>query len=277
MPVKFRQFVGTRRAFSVLFVILSMLVLSSCAVVQSDSVRKIALVAPFEGRYREIGYNALYAIRLGMQYSRTQDIHLIAVDDGGNVESARDRMNALNLNPDVEAIIVLGQFASHPDVQQVNDKPLIIIGNWGHDIADDDTLMASHADITNQASNIQDITALNLNEPTVGNDLFMLEQVPDLYDDLTQLDIISSGSLPNAEFSERFINSDLYVPDPNLLATLTYDMSRLVIEAIQTNTAIDDIIYSGLNGEIHFADGYWQEAPLHHYHYEDGELVTLTD
>jgi len=279
MRVKFGQFVGTRRALSILTTLLfifSMSILSSCAVVRSDSITKIALLAPFEGRYREIGYNALYAVRLAMQDSGTQTIHLIAVDDGGSIESATDRIQALNLNPDIEAIIVLGQFASHPTVQQTNDKPLAMIGNWGYEKADEDTLIASHPDITNQTSNIQDITNIDLSKPTIGNDLLILEQIPDLYDDLSQLDIISSGTLPDTEFSARYSNSDLYVPDPNLLATLTYDISRLVVETIETNTPIAETKYSGFNGEITFVDGYWHEAPLYHYHYEDNELVAST-
>lgn len=263
--------------YSVSLLVLLMLILLSCAVVRSDSITKIALLAPFEGRYREIGYNALYAVRLAMQDSGAQSIHLIAVDDGGSIESAKDRMNALNLNPDIEAILVLGQFASHPTVQQVNDKSLIIIGNWGHGLADDNTLMASHPNITNQVISLQELTDVNLSKPTIGNDLFILEQVPDLYADLSQLDIISSGTLPDSAFTERYINSDLYVPDPNLLATLTVDVGRLVVEAIRTNTPIPEASYSGLNGEIHFIDGYWQEAPLHYYRYEDGALVARTD
>jgi hypothetical protein len=254
-----------------------MLVLSSCAVVQSGSISKIALLAPFEGRYREIGYNALYSVRLAIADSSTQDVHLLAVDDGGTIESATNRIHALNIDPNIEAIIVLGQFASHPDVQQSNDKPLIIVGYWGHELADDNSLMASHPEIAEQSINIGDITALNLDEKIIGNDLFSLEQVPDLYDDLSQLEIVSSGVLPDADLRERYINSDLHVPEPNLLATLTYDVSRLVIDAIQTHTAIADMTYSGINGEINFVNGYWQDAPINRYRYVGGELVAVMD
>jgi len=280
MPVKkYTKHVRTMYALSViilLFVFIT-ITLSSCAIVRGDSIMKIALLAPFEGRYREIGYNALYGVRLAMQDSGTADIHLMAVDDGGSIESASDRIQALNLNSDVEAIIVLGQFSSHPSVQQANDKPLIIVGNWGHELADDDTFIASNSAISDQTLDIQTITALSLDKPMIGNDLFSLVQIPDLYDDLSQLEIISSGTLPDADFSERYINSDLYVPDPNLLATLTYDVSQLVLEAIQTDAAIEGITYSGLNSNINFIDGYWHDAPLYRYHYQDGKLVFIAD
>lgn len=281
MRVKYGKIIWrTRHALplhKMLFIIFMLSILSSCVVVKSDSINKIALLAPFEGRYRDIGYNALYSIRLAIGDSGIQDVHLLAVDDGGTIESATDRIQALNIDPDVKAIIVLGQFASHPTVQQVNDKPLIVIGNWGHALADDDTLIASHPEIAERIVNIQDITAFNTEAEIIGSDLFILEQVPDLYDDLSQLEIISSGTLPNVDFRERYINSDNYVPEPNLLATLTYDVSRLVIDAIQTDASLGDMTYSGLNGEVHFVDGYWQDAPLNHYRYDDGDLVAVID
>ena len=254
-------------------------VLSSCALVQSDSITTIALLAPFEGRYREIGYNALYAVRLAMTDSGTQDVDLLAVDDGGTVESAKARIQALNLNPDVKAIIVLGPFASHPDVQQANSKPLIMIGYWGQPLADGDTLMVSHPEIAEQVTPVESITDVNLGARLITGDLFILEQVSDLYsdDNLISLLILSSGSFPDAAFRERYINSGLYVPEPNLLATLTYDIGRLVVEAIQTNTPITDMTYAGINGEIRFADGYWQDAPINRYRYENGELATFVN
>lgn len=242
-----------KRRLQLWIYLIGMMLISSCAVVQSGSVVKIALLAPFEERYRDIGYNALYSVRLAIADSQQQDVHLLAVDDGGTVESAVDRMQALNLDPSVKAIIVLGQFASHPDVQQVNDKPLIVVGQWGHDNTDSETLMAHHPDISQDGILI---SALTFTE-TLDNE------------------ILSSATLPDADFAERYINSDLYVPEPNLLASLTYDMSGLILKAIESDERIIDMTYSGINGEIQFADGYWQNAPILHYQYVDGELIKV--
>jgi len=269
--------VGLERRFvlSILILIASILI-SSCAVVRSDDITKIALLAPFEGRYREIGYNALYAVRLAMTEHQAQNIHLLAVDDGGSVKSAIDRVEALNADPDVEAIIALGQFTSYPSVQQVNDKPLVIVGFWGYAHADNDTLIVSHREIVEQVTTIQAITDLDLTSPMVGGDLYMLDQMPDLYENLDNLNIISSGTLPSADFYDRYITSAQYVPDPNLLATLTYDVAGLVISALQTNTPISTMQYDGINGTVSFTDGYWTQAPINRYQYINGQW-TLAD
>lgn len=275
MPVNLFDNVDKRHASSLLIIILAT-IMSSCAIVRSDDITKIALLAPFEGRYREIGYNALYAVRLAMTEHQAQNIHLLAVDDGGSVKSAIDRVEALNADPDVEAIIALGQVTSYPSVQQANDKPLVIVGFWGYAHADDDTLIVSHPEIAEQVTTIQAITDLDLTSPTVGGDLYMLDQMPDLYENLDNLNIISSGTLPSADFYDRYTNSAQYVPDPNLLATLTYDVAGLVISALQTNTPISTMQYNGINGTLSFADGYWTQAPINRYQYAN-EQWTLAD
>lgn len=254
-----------------------MLVVSSCAVIQSESSRKIALLAPFEGRYREIGYNALYAVRLAIRHSGVQDIDLLAVDDGGTVTTALERIQALNIDPTVEVIITLGQFASHPDVQQANDKPLVIVGYWGHDISDDDTLMTVNPTLINATTDIQDIIGLDTNEQLIGNDLLMLEQIPILYDDLSHIEILSSGTLPDINFREQYMNSDLFVPEPNVLATLTYDFSRFIVEAIQTHTPLAETSFSSINGTIQLTDGYWQDAPIYRYRYDNNRLININN
>lgn len=275
MPAKYKTTVGKRYISSTLIILLlCCLIISGCGVVQSSPpIKKIALLAPFEGRYRDIGYNALYAVRLAMTDSGTENIHLLAVDDGGSIESALDRIRALNIDPDVELILALGQFASHPDVQNANNKPMIVIGFGGHIRADEDSLFASHPDIAEQVTTLEPITELNLGNPVIGSDLLILSQLPDLYDDLSNISIISSGTLPDEGFYQRYIESDLYVPDPNLLATLTYDISNLVISALNTDTAIRDMTYTGITGDIQFTDGYWQNAPIRYYEYHDKKLI----
>jgi len=36
-------------------------------------------------------------------------------------------------------------------------------------------------------------------------------------------------------------------------------------------------MYEGINGTIQFTDGYWQDAPIHRYRFEDGQLFLVTD
>lgn len=235
---------------------------SALTACQAGLPQKITLLAPFEGQYREIGYNALYAIRLALADAGLQDVQLLAVDDGGTTASAVERIKALNMDPAVAAIIALGPAATHPAVQRANDKPLIIVGNWGHDRSDEDSLYVANADLAKARAT---------------GDLLMLDQTVDIRDDLESLRFDSSGSLPYAAFRKRYVNSALYAPPPNLLATLTYDVAQLALAALKSGEAFAASSYQGIAGSIRFEDGYWADAPANRYRYRGGRLVLASD
>jgi len=237
-------------------------ILSSCALAQSGDIKKIALLAPFEGQYRQIGYNLFYALRLAMEDGGRIDMQLLAVDDGGTVESAIKRVQALNLDPAVEAILVLGKAASHPAVQRVNNRPLIVIGSWGHDRADEHTLYAAHPSIARQR---------------LASDLLLLAPVSDSPGNSENIVFVSSGRLADDAFRQRYAPDDLHAPAPNLLATVTYDMGRLVLAALASGTEIAQAQHAGINGNIQFEDGYWQDAPLNSFRYDGDQLVSVPD
>ena len=88
------------------------LLLVSCALPGSIfPVLKFGLVAPFEGRYRPIGYDAIYAARLAVRERNASGgvggyrVELVAYDDGGNAPSAVERARQLALDPQVVAVI----------------------------------------------------------------------------------------------------------------------------------------------------------------------------
>jgi len=247
---------------SVTTLLLLVLALTSCGASNPELPSKIALLAPFEGQHREIGYNALYAVRLAFGDAKPQKVQLLAIDDGGMLTSAVARIKALNLDPAVAAVIALGPDATHPSAQMANDKPLILIGNWGHDRADEDSLYAANPD---QAKARQ------------GGDLHTLIQARELEDVPESISFVSSGALPDASFRERYLNSAMYAPAPNLLATLTYDIARLALAALEEGKRISAAEYHGLNGPIRFKDGYWVDAPLNRYYYDGDQLVRDTD
>ena len=232
--------------------------LAACAATETSPQPKIALLAPFEGKYREVGYNALYALRLAFVDAEPGNAQLLAVDDGGTVASAVARIKALNMDPAVEAIIALGPAATHSAVQTANDNPLVLIGNWGHDRADEDALYAANPDLAKARGS---------------GDLMALYQTIDLWSDLESVTFSSSGSLPDAEFRERFLNSALYAPPPNLLATLTYDIARMALQALTEDEALGTTTFQGMNAAIRFKDGYWANAPVKRYRYEGDQLV----
>ena len=88
------------------------LLLASCAFPGSTApVIKFGLVAPFEGRYRPVGYDALYAARLAVRERNAAGgvggyrVELVAYDDGGDAPSAVERARQLVLDPQVVAVI----------------------------------------------------------------------------------------------------------------------------------------------------------------------------
>ncbi|MCY4072507.1 MAG: hypothetical protein OXG60_14535 [Chloroflexi bacterium] len=234
--------------------------LAACGLLQPMEIRKIALLAPFEGQYRELGYNALYALRLAMSEAGLDNVQLLPVDDGGDVNSASRRMRALNLDSAVDAIIALGEAATHPLTQQVNDKAMILVGNWGHNRADEDSLYAT--DRQRAETGAQD-------------DLLIARRIIS-GDGTPQETFRSNGSLPDAQFSARYVGGDQQFPEPNWLATLTYDLARLALVSIADGSELSDIALDGLNGKISFDGGYWREAPIHRYQFQGSDLVPLS-
>lgn len=261
------------------FVVLCLFLLSGCGMVnQQPTVIKIALLAPFEGRYRDVGYDALYASRLAIADSGYNHIDLLAIDDGGSVSSAIDRAHAIQNDPAIAMTLILGIHAADSEVQAAfGDHPLLIIGHWNAHPTGENVSMLASRDIDTHLSNPQptSITALSdLETPLIGSELLALKQIPMLLEDLSGITILSSATLPDAEFTQRYIDSDNFAPQPNLLASLTYDSTRLAIESVVDESPLSDIVYEGIHGAISFdADGYWQDAPMHEYHYENGVLV----
>ena len=74
-------------------------------------VVKVGLVAPFEGRYRAIGYEAIYAARLAIREINSAGgvsgvrVELLALDDSGDPVMAIEQARKLALDPQVLAVI----------------------------------------------------------------------------------------------------------------------------------------------------------------------------
>lgn len=85
------------------------LLLTACS--STPAVVKIGLVAPFEGREREIGYDVIYSARLAVrEINETGGINgiyvaLVALDDGGNMEFAEATAQSLITDPAVVAVL----------------------------------------------------------------------------------------------------------------------------------------------------------------------------
>jgi ABC-type branched-subunit amino acid transport system substrate-binding protein len=74
-------------------------------------VVKIGLVAPFEGRYREVGYEVIYAVRLAVREANAAggvggySVELMALDDAGDSEMAAEQARKLETDPQVVGVI----------------------------------------------------------------------------------------------------------------------------------------------------------------------------
>jgi len=218
---------------------------SGCAVRRDDPPPRIALLAPFEGENRGIGYDALYAARLAFADADTH-IELYPIDDGGTIESAVNRAEALAGDPLTAAVIILGQTASAPQtLTALADLPMLIVGEWG--------VSANQAGVF--VLSAQELTA------------------DDTHGDFRRDTVYRSSALsPTFEFAERITGSDPFAPTPGLYSMLTYDAAHIAIAALRatrsaTETALAETDYTGLNGRIRFsAAGYWLDAPIYTYH-----------
>jgi ABC-type branched-subunit amino acid transport system substrate-binding protein len=74
-------------------------------------VVKVALVAPFEGRYREVGYEVIYAVRLAVREANAAggvagySVELTALDDSGDPAAAAEQARKLDTDPQVMGVI----------------------------------------------------------------------------------------------------------------------------------------------------------------------------
>jgi ABC-type branched-subunit amino acid transport system substrate-binding protein len=82
---------------------------TGCAVTQPTL--KIGLVAPFEGRYRAIGYDVIYAARLAVREINAAGglagywIELVSLDDSGDAQLAEQQVAKLAVDSEVMAVI----------------------------------------------------------------------------------------------------------------------------------------------------------------------------
>lgn len=113
--------------YGVLFLFLLFLgLVTSCQSV--DPVVKIGLVAPFEGRQREVGYDVLYSARLAVREINEaggiggKRVALVALDDGGRDEFAQATAQSLAIDPGVVAVVGHWQSGTTAAAQPVYDQ-----------------------------------------------------------------------------------------------------------------------------------------------------------
>ncbi len=260
-------------------------ILVGCSGRNAARIQRIALLAPFEGRNSEIGYDAYYAVRLAIKEHGDDTIELLAIDDGGSEANAAERAKALTSDSLVKVAIVLGNNATQPEAQQAfGELPVIIVGQWQAKPVDKHIYMLASDKLESVLTPFDHTISVNeaaeMQIPVVGGEVFALTQFSLLSKNLENVTIASSASLSDSDFRQRYLSSGQYVPEPGLLATLSYDAATIALKAIGSNDPNQQMAkssYNGLNGSIHFVDGYWADAPIHYYHYDAADKLTPED
>lgn len=96
---------------SLVLLLVAVALLSTACVGATPRTIKIGLVAPFEGRYREIGYDVIPAARLAIrEFAARRDhpdvaIELVAYDDAGDPGQAIEQAHKLTVDPEVAIVI----------------------------------------------------------------------------------------------------------------------------------------------------------------------------
>jgi ABC-type branched-subunit amino acid transport system substrate-binding protein len=101
-------------------------------------VVKVGLVAPFEGRNRSIGYDAIYSARLAVREINQAGgigghrVALVALDDRGDSQLAVEAATSLLIDPDVVAVV--GHFlpettGAAASLYEERGLPLLAAGN----------------------------------------------------------------------------------------------------------------------------------------------------
>lgn len=235
---------------------LLLIVVVGCTGVKPASPYKIVLMAPFEGAERAIGYNALYAARLALaDYQRTTghlNVELLAVDAGEDPFIHRLRIRALLEDPSIHRIIGLGGWTTEEEVMEgLQALNPIVVGYWGEPIHSEKVVWLS-ADISviTQESSVTDEIGIPMWN---AENAILREQV-----------IVTSGSVADTEFRERYLLSDRFAPEPDWLAMLVYDAIGLALQ-VNDDDLTSRIAYVGNYYTFNIEKGNWLNAPLNQF------------
>lgn len=115
---------GSVFLFPLIAFFMALLFLTACSPLRlTRPITKIGLVAPFEGKQRAIGYEALYAAKLAVRENNLAGgtegwlVELVALDDGGQTETALRQARALAVDHDVMSVIGVMDASGHPQAR----------------------------------------------------------------------------------------------------------------------------------------------------------------
>ncbi len=284
------RYTGTQGMSLYLFTCLLVYLSTSCAVTRPTLT--LALVAPFEGRYREVGYEINSAVRLAIREANQNggvggySITLLALDDSGAPPAAAEQARKVSADPNV--IAVLGHWLTSPTlaaapIYDENGIPFIATTAaplppsafrlWLTEDTYLNTLPDSlHCPLPcDSLENLDWLQSASRQPPSaiVGPALWQQPQFTRLAPDRAEgVYVLAPAPLPadssDPDFAARYraISSGV---EPRSLAVLAYDATRLVFDAIARDAktrgsatragvaaALADSRFPGLSGPIRF-------------------------
>ena len=267
------------------------LLLAACVPV-TRPVFKIGLVAPFEGRYRGVGYEVIYAVRLAVREANARGVaghavELLALDDSGDAAMAVTQARKAAADPQVVAVIGdwldATTLAATPEYAAAG---LPLLATTAAPQLDPSAsifrLWPSAAALNAQ---ITDTTTLRRGPPEWGDTPFFGAAGPD---PSANAYLVAPAPMPadaaDATFADRFRAISNGV-EPNAYSVLAYDAARLLFDAVArangaapsragVAAALLQSDYTGLSGQVSFNSGQaWAEAPGWRYRLQAGKIV----
>lgn len=262
------------------FLLLSSFFLSSCIPVTRPVV-KIGLVAPFEGRYRNLGYEVIYAVRLAVREANAaggiagHSVELTALDDSGDPEMAAEQARKLATDPQVVA--VLGHWldatttAAAPEYERLSLPLLVPVASAA--LPDSAyRLWISSCLLVADSGCFNTWEELSLSR---AGPITLTSPIP----------LPADSTVPAFDRRYRAISNGV---EPRFAAVLAYDAARLLLDAIARDITVNGAPsrsgvqaqlaqsdYAGLSGLFTFdADREWRRTRREwRYVWQDGELV----
>lgn len=220
-------------------------VLTACG--RPSRTVKIALVAPFEGRLRQIGYDVFPAMRLALREQIRSggvgDVYVTFIAYNDNGDPAGAERVARNVALDEEVVAVMGHFVASTTLAALN--------------------VYTSAGLP--------VLATLVPADQLPQDPLVFRMGP--YGNI--LDAPPLAGLPAAQKALRSFTELSLGPPPTMRSVVAYDATDVLLAAIRSNVqaqgfptrsgvaqALRQIDHTGLLGEITFdANGVWANAP----------------
>jgi ABC-type branched-subunit amino acid transport system substrate-binding protein len=280
MPAREQKAEGKRQKAVVILPTAFCLLLTACAVTRP--VVKIALVAPYEGRYRDVGLDVIFAVRLAVREANAAggvagySVELVSLDDSGDEEMAREQARKLATDPLIVGVI--GHWLEATTLAAAGDYaeaglPLLAT--------------AAEGSLPAPALRLWPRSACHLTTA-----LGCAEALEDLkMRGVDSITVTVPAPLPadssDPGFAERY-RAVSGGPDPGFNAVLAYDAARLLFDAIARDVeahgtatssgvaaALAESDLAGLSGRIRFDEtGDWVSDGPWTYTWRNGRLIT---